>query len=97
MPTKYNEVVLVMDKNNQVSDYALYTLGLLDQKELKEILGKIMKGEEVPKKEVQSFDYDEIVGLKYKLLLKMDPPYSISFSAFSISSLRKAYAIGRAW
>ena len=72
MPTKYNEVVLVMDKNNQVSDYALYTLGLLDQKELKEILGKIMKGEEVPKKEVQSFDYDEIVGLKYKLLLNTD-------------------------
>ena len=37
-PKNYNEVVLVIDKDNQVSDYALYSLGLLDQDELKEII-----------------------------------------------------------
>ena len=37
-PEAYNEVVLVIDKDNQVSDYALYSLGLLDQYELKEIM-----------------------------------------------------------
>ena len=34
MPNKYNEVVLIVDKNNRISDYAAYSLGLKDQKEL---------------------------------------------------------------
>lgn len=71
-PEKYNEVVLVMDKNNQVSDYALYSLGLLDQDELKDSLSKIIAGEEIETKEVFTYDYDEIVGLKYKLVLNTD-------------------------
>ena len=71
-PEKYNEVVLVMDKNNQVSDYALYSLGLLDQEELKDSLSKIIAGEEIETKEVFTYDYDEIVGLKYKLVLNTD-------------------------
>lgn len=72
LPEKYNEVVLVMDQNNQVSDYALYSLGLLDQNELKEILKKIMIGEEVEKKDMYSYEYNDIVGLKYKLVLNTD-------------------------
>ena len=71
-PTKYNEVVLVMDKNNQVSDYALYSLGLLDQNELKDSLSKIIAGEKIETKEVFTYTYDEIVGLKYKLVLNTD-------------------------
>jgi len=72
LPEKYDEVVLVMDQNNQVSDYALYSLGLLDQNELKEILKKIMTGEEVEKKDMYSYEYNDIVGLKYKLVLNTD-------------------------
>ena len=71
-PTKYNEVVLVMDQNNQVSDYALYSLGLLDQNELKDSLSKIIAGEKIETKEVFTYTYDEIVGLKYKLVLNTD-------------------------
>ena len=33
-PTNYNEVVLEVDENNEITDYALYSLGLLDQDEL---------------------------------------------------------------
>jgi len=72
MPSNYNEVVLVIDKNNYISDYALYSLGLLDQNELKEIMKKIFSGEEVEKKEISSYEYDEILGLKYKLVLNTD-------------------------
>ena len=72
MPENYNEVVLVMDQNNQVSDYALYSLGLLDQDELKNSLSKIINGETIEKKETYTYDYDEIIGLKYKLLLNTD-------------------------
>ena len=71
-PENYNEVVLVMDKNNEVSDYALYSLGLLDQAELKNSVQKIMGGKEIEKKERHIYNYDEIVGLKYKLLLNTD-------------------------
>lgn len=72
LPTKYNEVVLIMDKNNQVSDYALYSLGLLDQNELKNSLQKIMKGETIQEKDTFIYEYDEIIGLKYKLVLNTD-------------------------
>ena len=72
LPTKYNEVVLVMDQNNQVSDYALYSLGLLDQDELKTVIQKIMTGEPVEEKETYSYKYEDIVGLKYKLVLNTD-------------------------
>ena len=41
-PEKYNEVVLVVEKNNQITDYSLYALGLLDQDELELILKKIL-------------------------------------------------------
>ena len=72
LPTKYNEVVLVMDENNQVSDYALYSLGLLDQDELKNSLQKIMNGEKIESKETFVYDYKDIIGLSYKLVLNTD-------------------------
>ncbi len=72
LPENYDELVLIMDKNNQVSDYALYSLGLLDQEELRNSLQKIMSGEAIDKKEVISYDYDKIIGLKYKLVLNTD-------------------------
>ncbi len=70
-PKKYNEVVLVMDKNNNVSDYALYSLGLLNQEDLSKFMTAMYKGEEY-KVETKDFEYDEIVGLKFKLLLNTD-------------------------
>lgn len=72
LPEKYNEVVLIMDKNNQVSDYALYSLGLLPQVELQEMMQKIMKGEKVEAKERVEYAYSDIIGLKYKLVLNTD-------------------------
>ena len=71
-PSNYNEVVLVMDKNNEVSDYALYSLGLLDQTELKNSVQKIMTGQKIEKKDTFIYNYEDIVGLKYKLVLNTD-------------------------
>ncbi|MBR4262776.1 MAG: ABC transporter ATP-binding protein/permease [Bacilli bacterium] len=70
-PKKYNEVVLVMDQNNNVSDYALYSLGLLNQEDLTKFMSAMYKGEEY-KVKTRDFEYDEIVGLKFKLLLNTD-------------------------
>lgn len=71
-PKNYNEVVLVVDEDNQVSDYALYSLGLLDQDELKDMIRAIMKGEKVEKSKQKVYDYKDIVGLKFKLVLNTD-------------------------
>ncbi|MGM9881833.1 MAG: ATP-binding cassette domain-containing protein [Bacilli bacterium] len=71
IPQSYNEVVLLVDKNNKISDYVLYALGIKDQKELKEFYKKIQNGEEIETEEM-SFDYDELIGLSYKLLLNTD-------------------------
>lgn len=71
MPKKYNEVVLVVDKNNRISDYVLYALGLKDQQELKDMFEKVRKGEKVVTTDT-SYEYSELIGLKFKLLLNTD-------------------------
>ena len=71
-PEKYNEVVLITDKNNQVSDYALYSLGLKDQKEVKEKWKAIENEEKTEAAKQTSYTYDEILGLSFKLILNSD-------------------------
>ena len=71
MPKEYNEVVVMIDENNQITDYVLYALGLKDQEELKTLYKEVLAGKEVESKSV-SYDYDEIVGLEFKLLLNTD-------------------------
>ena len=71
MPKKYNEVVLVVDKNNRISDYVLYALGLKDQQELKDMFEKVRKGEKLVTTDT-SYEYSELIGLKFKLLLNTD-------------------------
>lgn len=71
-PEKYNEVVLITDKNNQVSDYALYSLGLKDQKEVKEKWKAIENEEKTEEAKQTSYTYDEILGLSFKLILNSD-------------------------
>ena len=71
MPKAYNEVVLLVDENNRISDYVLYALGLKDQNELKDMFEAVRNGEEVTYVESE-YEYDDIIGLKYKLLLNTD-------------------------
>ena len=71
MPESYNEVALVVNKNNQVSDYVLYAIGIKSQDELKEIYDKVASGEKVEMTN-DSYDFNEIVGTKFKMLLSSD-------------------------
>ncbi len=71
-PKKYNEVVLIVGKNNEISDYTLYSLGLKDQKDLKKRMEAIQKGKKVEADEVTSYTYDELLNLSYKLILNCD-------------------------
>ena len=67
-PTNYDELVLIVNEDNEITDYVLYTLGIKDQKELQEIFSAVMRGEEVESKEV-SYTYSDLLNLEYKLVL----------------------------
>ena len=71
-PKAYNEVVLIVNENNEISDYTLYALGLKDQKELEEKWKAVKNGEEVPETEQTSYTYDELLNLSFKLILNSD-------------------------
>ena len=71
MPESYNEVVIMVDENNQISDYALYALGLKDQNELADFFEKLANGEEIVTEQV-SFTYEDLLNLTFKLLLNTD-------------------------
>ena len=71
-PKAYNEVVLIVNENNEISDYTLYALGLKDQKELEEKWKAVQNGEEVPETEQTSYTYDELLNLSFKLILNSD-------------------------
>ena len=71
-PENYNEVVLIVDENNRINDYVLYSLGLKDQDELEETMTKIQNGETVEEPENTTYTYDELLNLSFKLLLNSD-------------------------
>ena len=70
-PQNYNEVVIEVNKNNEISDYTLYSLGLLDQNELKEQFLNMTSGKKVEFKN-HSFTKEEILNLSFKLVLNTD-------------------------
>ena len=71
MPKNYNEVILVVGENNRSSDDVLYARGLKEQQELKDMFEKVRKGEKVVTTDT-SYEYSELIGLKFKLLLNTD-------------------------
>jgi len=70
-PQAYDEVVLVLDKNNEISTSVLYELGLLPSKEYKEILEKIEKGEDV-ELGTHQFSYEDVCRQVFYLVPASD-------------------------
>lgn len=69
LPESYDEVVIMINDHNEVSNLMLYTLGLLDQKELTEMIEHVMAGEEWDGgTSIESLSYDELLGLKLTML-----------------------------
>lgn len=72
LPKNYNEVVLTVDKDNSISDYTLYAIGMLDSNELVNKYKSIMKGDKVEELEEQVYTCDELLNIKFKVLLNTD-------------------------
>lgn len=72
-PENYNEVVLIVDQDNQISDYTLYSLGIKDINELDEKMEQIENGEEITSNnEEESYSYDELLNYRFKIILNTD-------------------------
>ena len=66
-PKNYNEVVLIVDKNNEISDLCLYALGLKTSDELTEVFASAMKQEQLDTKETK-YSYKDICSKTFKLI-----------------------------
>ena len=73
-PKEFNDVVIVVDKNNEISDYMLYALGLRDSAELSKLLQDIMLGRDVALEDEESigYTYEELCGLSFKVVPNCD-------------------------
>ena len=70
-PSKYNEVVLIVDKNHEISDIAIQGLGFSTMEDMMEGFMAMTAGEEyVPQS--YEIEYDEIIGREFKIVLEPD-------------------------
>ena len=70
-PENYNELVIQVDKENRISDYTLYSLGILDQNYLKQQFQNMISGKDVEFEET-SYTTEELLNLEFKLVLNTD-------------------------
>ncbi len=70
-PNQYNEIVIVVDKNNEIDDMTLYALGLKPQAEADEIFTAVMSGKEVEVVQ-EKWTYEEICNMDFRVVLNAD-------------------------
>jgi len=67
-PQSYDEVILFIDPNNEISDLMLYALGLMPHDDMEEAMISMSKGEAMDAPEM-SWSYEELCQLGFKLIL----------------------------
>ncbi len=70
-PEKYDEVVLIVDKNNEISDLTLYALGLKTTEQMKNEVNAGMNGEQVNAEQL-SWSYEEMCGMTFRIVSGAD-------------------------
>ena len=67
-PENYDEVILFVDRNNEISDLMLYALGLMSSSAMTDSMTAAMNGEKL-EADVRSWSYEELCSMDFKLLL----------------------------
>jgi len=70
-PDSSNEAALVVDADGQVSDYTLYTLGLMDTDHLNAVIDAVENGQDYDDPQ-QSFSFDDVIGRTFKVFAQSD-------------------------
>lgn len=71
-PEAANEVVLILDDNNEITDIAFYALGLMSDEEVNDILSAVMNEEEIETGNEKKVSYEDVLGTTFKLVLNCD-------------------------
>ena len=71
LPEAMDEVVIMLNSRNELSDYTLYSIGLRDQGELKNQFEQLMRGVPIETEELE-FTYDELLDMRFRMLLNTD-------------------------
>ena len=66
---EYNEIMIVVDENYQITDYTLFALGLLDQGKLEALLDNYVRGQDSDAED-STFTYDALLKTEYKIIPK---------------------------
>ena len=73
LPANRNEAVLIVDGNNEINEMMSYALGLKDQSQMMaNLIAAFASGEEMDTESDVRYTYEDVMGLKYKLLLNCD-------------------------
>ena len=72
IPNAYNQAVIILDKNAEISDYSLYTLGIKDTSELSGLMKDLASGKEITSNEKETYTFDYLMSLSYKVLPTTD-------------------------
>lgn len=70
-PSRYDELVLFVDENNEIDDLTLYTLGLLSEKEI-EILMDAALNKKTVDYEIRKWSYEDICNMDFRTILNCD-------------------------
>ncbi len=82
-PESYNELMVVLNDKNRISELLTYSLGFHDSNELNEIISKIMSGEKVKiKNQPLELSYDDLMNVDLRLVsppdtFKYNPKYEV--------------------
>ena len=73
LPKAYNEAVIIVTPNNEISDFTLYSLGIKDPEELVDMMKEYQETGEITFEPTQTeYTYDDLLNLSYKLLVNTD-------------------------
>ena len=68
-PENYDEVVVVLSRDNEIADMVTYALGLKSADGFSSILKSAMKGEVIEDYGVTQWSFDELMSKEYKMIL----------------------------
>ena len=68
-PDEYNEVVLVVNKQNEISDLALYALGLRTKEEILKAYMDVQNGNVLDTSQAKSWSYEELCDMEFRIIL----------------------------
>ena len=78
-PEEYNEMMVVLNDKNQISELLTYSLGFHDSDELNEIIAKIMSGEKVDiKNQPLELSYEDLMNVDLRLI---SPPDTYKYNS----------------